>query len=291
MPDSANVTVITTAPVSSGDPRIYTDPYPDAKGNDLVKETCGKCGGDGMYHAPSGYVIQNPYGRPGDGIKGCFDCRGRGHRYVKVSSVRSRIRRSVKATLQRDADDATRAAAAARHHAAELAEAWEQAHAEQKRRAGLNNTPAGQPGQRLRGLTGTVELAKSIEVTGFRGYGTDYKRLVIVTLDTGQVLKTFSTSAALTQVQRGDRVTVAGTVKDYDTYQGQTQTVLTRVTLHIAASRQSYDDINPGDQIQTGGDWFPVTHVDNDIHVQVTLGERSWTSRIRRDQITGHRPA
>lgn len=291
MPDSANVTVITAAPVISDDPRVYTDPYPDARGNDLVKEICGKCGGDGIYHAPSGYVIQNPYGPPGDGIKGCFECRGRGHHYVKVSSVRSRIRRSVKATLQRDADDADRAAAAAQHRADELAEAWDRAHAEQERRARLNNTPAGQRGERLRGLTGTVEVAKSVEVTGFRGYGTDYKRLVIVKLDTGQVLKTFSTSAALEQVHRGDRVTVTGTVKDFDTYQGQTQTVLTRVTVHIVASAAAYQDVSPGDQIQIGGDWYRVTHVDNDIHVQVVLGERSWTSRIRRGQITGHRPS
>ena len=40
----------------------------------------------------------DPYGRRGDTIKGCFDCLGVGHRFVKVSSVRARIRRDVKAT-------------------------------------------------------------------------------------------------------------------------------------------------------------------------------------------------
>jgi len=115
--------VIEAAPVIGSDPRVYTDPYPQAKGGDLVKELCGKCGGDGMYHAPSGFVIQNPYGRRGDAIKGCFDCRGLGHRFVKVSSVRARTRRAAKAVRQRDVEAADRAAAAARRAAAEFSAA------------------------------------------------------------------------------------------------------------------------------------------------------------------------
>jgi hypothetical protein len=39
MSDTATATVITAAPVTSGDPRVYTDPYPGAKGSDLVKAT------------------------------------------------------------------------------------------------------------------------------------------------------------------------------------------------------------------------------------------------------------
>ena len=106
MSDTTTAALIHAAPVTSGDPRVYIDPYPGAKGSDRVKEICGKCGGDGLYHAPSGFVIQNPYGRRGDTIKGCFDCWGVGHRFVKVSSVRARVRRAVKAALQRDADEA-----------------------------------------------------------------------------------------------------------------------------------------------------------------------------------------
>jgi hypothetical protein len=291
MSDTATATVITAAPATSGDPRVYTDPYPGAKGADLVKETCGKCGGDGMYHAPSGFVIQNPYGPRGDAIKGCFACRGVGHRWVKVSSVRARIRRDVKATLQRDADADAHAAAAAQRAAEDFAADWEQAHAEQARRAALNNSPAGEPGQKLTGLAGTVVVASNIEVTGFRGYGTDIKRLIVVTLDSGQAIKAFGTGATLFAANRGDRVTISGTVKELDTYRGQLQTVLTRTKLQVEAAAPTFD-INAGDQIETGGDWYPVLRVNgDDVHIHVTLGERSWTSRIRRDAITAHRPA
>jgi hypothetical protein len=34
-----------------------------------------------------------------------------------------------------------------------------------------------------------------------------------------------------------------------------------------------------------------VLRVDDDVHVRVTHAERSWTSRVRRDKISGHRPA
>lgn len=289
MSDTASATVIEAAPVIGSDPRVYTDPYPQAKGGDLVKELCGKCGGDGMYHAPSGFVIQNPYGRRGDAIKGCFDCRGLGHRFVKVSSVRARARRAASAVRQRDVEAADRAAAAARRAAAEFSAAWDDAHTEQARRAGLNNTPAGEPGQRLTDLCGTVEVATSIEVAGFRGYGTEIKRLVVIKLASGQVLKTFGTGDSLYAVQRGDRVTISGTVKGLDDYRGQTQTVLTRARLHAAAA--AHVVITAGDLIETGGDWYPVLSVDDGVHVRVTLGERSWTSRIPRDTITGHRPS
>ena len=291
MSHTPTATVITAAPVTSGDPRVYTDPFPGAAGSDLVKEDCWKCGGDGMYHAPSGFVIQNPYGPRGDAIKGCLACRGRGHRYVKVSSIRARVRRDVKATLQRDADAAAHAAAAAQAAAAHFAAAWDEAHAEQDHRAALNNTPAGAPGQKLAGLTGTVEVATDIEVAGFRGYGTDHKRLIVVKLPNGQVLKTFGTGATLYAASRGDHVTISGTVKELSDYRGQLQTVLTRTKLRIEDTAPAFD-IAAGDHIETGGDWYPVLRVDDDeVLITVTAGERSWTSRIRRDAITAHRPA
>ena len=288
---SDTATVITTAPVVRPDPRVYTDPYPDAKGSDLVQEPCWKCGGDGLYHAPSGFVIQNPYGRRGDTIRGCFACLGVGHRVVKVSSVRARIRRDIKAILQRDTEAAAHAATAAEHAAAQWAADWDEAHAEQTRRAALNNSPAGDLGDKLSALTGTVTVATTIEVPGFRGYGTDLKRLIVITLDSGQVLKTIGTGATLFNAHRHDRVTISGTVKDFDDYRGQTQTVLTRAKVHIDTPAPRFEAIDTGDHIQTAGDWYPVVRVDDDVHVLVTLGQRSWTSPTRRDTITGHRPA
>jgi hypothetical protein len=244
-----------------------------------------------MYHAPSGYVIQNPYGPRGEAIKGCFDCRGRGHRYVKVASARARARRSAMATLTRESEAAAHAAAAAQRAADEFADAWDQACAEQARRAALNNSPAGEVGQKLTGLNGTVEVATNFHVTGFRGYGTESKRLVVIKLDNGQVLKTFGTGRTLFAAARGDRVTVAGTVTGFDEHHGQVQTVLTRARLRLDTPAAAELDIAVGDLVETGENWYPVLRVDADVQVAVTVGERSWTSRTRRDQITAHRLA
>jgi hypothetical protein len=282
--------IITAAPVRGDDPRVYTDPYPGVRGADRVKEICGKCGGDGIYHAPSGLVIQNPYGRRGDTIKGCFDCMGLGYRIVKVSSIRARIRRAVSATLARDADAEAYAAQAAQRAAEEFGSAWDEAHAEQERRAALNNEPAGQPGERIRNVAGTVEVSMSIEVAGFRGYGTDVKRLVVVKLDSGQVIKTFGTARALFGTRRGDSVTITGaTIKEIATYQGQVQTVVSRAVIRIDVPVLRSEDVGPGDTVETGGAWYPVTDVDER---GVTVGLETATARtcvLRYRDITGHR--
>lgn len=282
--------IITAAPAVGADPHVYCDPYPGARGDDLVKMTCGKCGGDGLYHAPSGYVIQNPYGPRGDAIKGCFDCMGRGHRTIKVASVRARVRREVKAAIRRAAEAEQHAAAAAAHAAEEFASAWEQAHAEAARRAGLNNEPIGQPGERVKDLAGVVEVSTSIEVEGFRG-GSEWKRLVVIKLDSGQVIKTFGSGAALFGTRRGDQVTVTGaTVKGTSDYQGQLQTTVARLALRIDAPALRCDDIAAGDAVEYDGTWYPVLRADADgVTVQVQLGEREWTSVLRYHEITGHR--
>jgi len=226
------MSVITAAPISSGDPRVYTDPYPTAIGTDVVREECWKCGGDGLFHGVSGWKIKNPRGA--GAIKGCFACMGVGYRLVKVSTIRARVRRNVKATLRHDAEQATHAANAARYAAEEYAAAWDEAHAEQARRDALNNTPAGNVGDKLSHVSGRVDVAASYETTGFRGYGTDYKRLVVITLPTGQVLKTSGTGSSLFDVSRGDLVTVvSATVSGTEDYKGQLQTVLTRAKLRV----------------------------------------------------------
>lgn len=281
--------IITAAPVHGDDPRVYTDtdPYPGARGTDRVKQECGKCGGDGMYHAPSGLVIQNPYGR--GTIKGCFDCMGLGYRIVKVSSIRARIRRAAAAVRQRDTAADAYAARAAQRAAEELSAAWDEAHVEQERRAALNNTPAGQPGERIRNLAGTVEVSMTIEGVGFRGYGTVFKRLVVVKLDSGQVVKTFGTADALFETRRGDRVTITGaTVKDLDVYQAQVQTVVSRAVIRVDAPVLRSADVNPGDTVETGGSWYPVIDVD-ERGVTVALDETARTSVLRYHDITGHR--
>jgi ssDNA-binding Zn-finger/Zn-ribbon topoisomerase 1 len=69
----------------------------------------------------------------------------------------------------------------------------------------------------------TVVLTMSVE--SFYGES----RLVVFRTDEGNALKTFGTGLSLWGPQRGDLVTVRGTVKDFDTYEGEKQTVLTRV--------------------------------------------------------------
>jgi hypothetical protein len=70
--------------------------YPDLKPSDRVRETCGKCGGTGIYTAPT--HVTDSTGRPF-----CFDCHGVGFHSVLVSSIRARIRREEKATAERQA--------------------------------------------------------------------------------------------------------------------------------------------------------------------------------------------
>jgi hypothetical protein len=68
----------------------------------------------------------------------------------------------------------------------------------------------------------TVTVALSIESY----YGASM--LVVFRTDEGNTLKTFGTGSTLWSLDRGQRVTVRGTVKDFDTYEGEKQTVLTR---------------------------------------------------------------
>lgn len=71
----------------------YRDPHPGLKGTDTVQEPCGRCGGTGVYSGPSNAAWNN-----GNGTNTwCFWCGGAGHQTVKVSSVRARERRNVKA--------------------------------------------------------------------------------------------------------------------------------------------------------------------------------------------------
>lgn len=280
--------LITRAPVRGDDPRVYTDPYPGARGKDLVKLPCAACGGDGLYHAPSGYVLQDPYGKPGETIKGCFDCRGLGHRIVTVASQRTSARREVKALLRRDAAAAEFTATADERAAAELAAAWDEALIENARRDALNNTPAGEPGQRLAGLTGVITVSKSTEAPGFR-YGTTVKRLVVITLDSGQVIKTFGSGGALFATRRCDRVTItAATVKAHEMWEGQLQTVVTRLALRIDVPVPRAEDINPGDLVEHAGDWHRVYEV-GDWSVAVTDLKGTNAHRIAYHELTGHR--
>lgn len=209
------------------DPTVYVDPHPGKKGTDLVREDCTFCRGTGVYQAPSGLVIKNPHG-PGL-FRGCFQCNGYGYHDYKVSSVRSRVRRQAAAAKAwRDGESVRKLAAAVAERNA-YAAAWDAALVEQARRDALVTGFVGNVGDKVK-ATGTVTVATRFEVPGYN-YGTVLKAFVVVTLDDGKVVKTSGTGLSLYGVESGDKVTVAGTVKGFDNYNGQDQTTLTRVKL------------------------------------------------------------
>ncbi|WP_074246153.1 hypothetical protein [Mycobacteroides abscessus] len=176
----------------------YVDPCPGKAATDRIcwTETCGRCGGSGIF------TWWTSRGQAGGT---CFGCDGAG-RLVRSRAV-SMFRRDARLEAlfrehgQQLADEAAAAAQAAQtaRRAAEFDWAWEAAHAEQERRAGLNNTPAGAEGQRLRDLEASVTVS----------------------------------AGCLYDVGRGDRVKITGTVCGTGMYRGQLQTVLQRPKITV----------------------------------------------------------
>ena len=223
---------MTTQPTDPGPnpyaPLEYADPHPGMKGSERVWEECGWCT-NGVYTGPG-----NVHWKIGKvDTTWCFQCGGNGGRYVLVSSVRARVRRLSKEAQRWVAEQADRERIIAETKAREWVEAWDAAHAEQERRAALVTGFVGDEGDKVKNLPGTVTVSTRFETASFNGYGTDYKAFVVVTLDDGKVVKTSGTGATLYRTERGQRVTVSGTVKGHDSYQGQDQTTLTRAKIDI----------------------------------------------------------
>jgi len=206
----------------------YVDPHPGMKASERIhyRDTCSRCGGSGIFRWPTAR---------GEAAGTCFGCYGEGT--VVRSNAVSTLRRNAKTeALWREYGDELRAerqaseiAAEAARKAAEFAKAWDEAHAEQQRRATLNNGTVGEVGERVRDIEATVEVAAAIERDSYSGVGTETVMLVVFRLDDGRVMKVFGTTQALYSLERGERVTVTGTVKGFGEYKGQTQTILSRV--------------------------------------------------------------
>lgn len=213
----------------------YVDPYPTHKGTDKVPVECGMCT-NGVYTGRSGYHWQN---RPGGAdTTWCFWCNGSNRRMRTVSRLR---REAKEAAVWREHGDTIRAESAAKQAAAnavilaaQFAEHWDEAHAEQARRAALVVGFVADIGEKVDAF-GVVDVCTSFEVPSFSGYGTDWKALVVVTLDDGHVVKTTGTGRTLYGHDRGDRVRVRGTVKATGAYRGQDQTILTRAKIDPAS--------------------------------------------------------
>ncbi len=199
----------------------YVDPYPGKVGTDKAPVPCGRCGGKGRIDAFS-HVL--------GGV--CFGCNGHGVQFTTVATLRKHAKAEAFAAEYGDqiaaywAEVDRKNAEAAK--AAEYAAAWDEAHKEAARRAAMVQGFVGEVGDKVKGLVGTVQVAK---YTAAQRYGWSASMFIIVTLDNGQVLKFSGSGESLFGVARGDKVTVAGAVKDQQVYNGQQQTVLTRVKL------------------------------------------------------------
>lgn len=219
----------------------YVDPHPGLHGQDRISftERCDRCSGTGVYRWWTSY---------GQAAGTCFKCFGTGrHTYDRAVVT---IRKEAKAdAYYRDyadeiaahrelvvaAERAQAEAEAVEQAAAEFAAAWDAAHAEQERRAALNQNTIGEVDERLRNLDAVIKVSSGYERPKFSGYGTEYIKVVTAELEDGRVVMMKGTAASLYGLDRGDRVRITGTVKEHAVYKktGQMQTVLKRPVVEV----------------------------------------------------------
>lgn len=109
--------------------------------------------------------------------------------------------------------------------------AWDSAIEEDAERsylAGLRYI--GNVGDRLT-VEGTVTASFSIE--GYYGPA----RIVEITTDDGDIVKTIGTGETLWSVREDERATMTGTVKRHEVYQDEKQTMLTRATVNTKSEK------------------------------------------------------
>jgi len=206
----------------------YVDPHPGLKGTDKVAIECGMCR-DGVYTGYSRIHWQNGKGD----TTWCFWCNGTNRRYISVSTARRNAKRQAfqaEYAVQIEANRIARETAAnVAIAAAKFEAAWDEAHAEQARRAAMVQGFLGEVGDKVATGPGIVQVAKYIEGSWNRSSS----MFIVVKLDSGQVVKTFGSSTTLFGLERGYRVTLTGKVKAQETYQGQDQTVLSHTKAEV----------------------------------------------------------
>ena len=200
---------------------VYVDPFPGRKGEEILKETCGRCGGEGVVHYGN---LTLQVGKRSGRI--CFMCMGAGFTTRKVSSARSTARRQAKAETERNAAAADFAATADDRAREELLADWDLALAEEARRAALVTGFLADVDTKVTGQA-TVKVYRTFEGEGYYGQPELKAIIILVDAETGKELKTVTTPRAL---EEGQEVIYKGTVKGHGNYKGQDQTILTRVT-------------------------------------------------------------
>jgi hypothetical protein len=204
----------------------YVDPHPGKAATDRVPVACDRCGG-------KGHIVAY---RHIDGGR-CFQCYGSGRDSISVATARKWAKDDAfiaEYGAQVDAYWAEFEAAQERgRKEREFAQAWDDAHAEATRRAAMNQNVLGAVGQRLKGIAATVTVSTGFERTSYTGYGTDYVKLVIFTTEGGEVIKISGQADALYGLNKGDKVLLTATVKEYGDYNGQRQTIMQRPKIEI----------------------------------------------------------
>lgn len=206
----------------------YVDPYPGRKGDEVITEDCGNCGGTGMYYGKSGYEFFTS--TEGAVTTGCFRCFGTGKHSRKVSSARSTERRQIAAENARRAAAADWEADAPAREAREAEEARQAEEAAAKkeadRLAAMTQGFEAEVGVRLRNVECEVVTEYQYEAVAFNGYSMELRAIIVFrVIESGKILQWSSRAQGLNV---GEKVIVTGTVKDHGDYKGQDQTELTR---------------------------------------------------------------
>jgi hypothetical protein len=167
---------------------------------------CGKCAGTGIYYRR----IQTPDGW-GTVQDVCFPCHGAGH-VGKVYATAGEFDKAI----------ATADKARQRRNAKRLAESRvaivtpviaEETVTRLHLDASIGDTVI---------VTGTITVAISVDTQ----FGTS--RLIVVETEKNESVKMFTTASWAWDANRDEEITVQGTVKSFDNYDGQAQTVLNR---------------------------------------------------------------
>ena len=190
---------------------------------------CDRCNGKGIYFIGvcNGRLVPSWVDQ---GI--CFKCGGAGKvqgkwkEYTPEYSEKLEARRRAKAEAQAKAYAEEEARREAERKAKEEAEriAREQEEAQERARKAISQH-VGQIGDKL-DLVVVLEKRAWFDVPSFRGFGTDTMHVYTFRDDAGNAL-VWKTGKGLI-FETGEKVHLAGTIKDHSEYNEEKQTVLTR---------------------------------------------------------------
>jgi len=179
---------------------------------------CWKCGGTGIYWLRT--VTANGV-RPTQAV--CFPCNGTGHAkkiFSSVEEIQKADARNEAAKMAREEKEIAKREAMKAQLLAEEAkreEARKQLQAENESWVYLDaNT-----GDKVT-VTGTVSVAKTIDTQ----YGAS--NLIVIETENKEAVKLFTTAQWAWDVDANQTITVTGTVKSFDEYEGRRQTQLAR---------------------------------------------------------------